>query len=158
MINKLSSIGTLFSIASYLAISFPLTAVAETQLVQLKGKLETSCSFTTQREGSLIFTPQESPRVISSDGKGLSALVIVNCNTPTDLEVFAPEQTGGPTVDPKQERAWLTFKGKRIHSNEDKTLRIPPQERQIEVDLKVESETPLEAGTYTYTVKITATP
>lgn len=144
--------------AIVVGLAFPLTVRAETQLVQLSGKLETSCSFTTQREGSLIFTPQESPRVISSDGTGLSALVIVNCNTPADLEVFDPEQTSGPTVDPKQERAWLTFKGKQIHSDEEKRLRIPPQERQIEVDLQVESETPLEAGTYTYTVKITATP
>lgn len=158
MTNQLSSVGTIFSIISYLVVSFPLTGRADTHLVQLSGQLETSCSFTTRREGSLVFTPEESPRVISSEGAGLSALVDVNCNTPADLEIFDPEQTGGPTVETKEERAWLRFQGNRVHSDEEKTLRIPPGERQVEIDLDVESLNPLEAGTYIYTVRITATP
>jgi len=137
---------------------FPLTVRAQTHLVQLSGQLETSCSFTTRREGDLVFIPEESPRIISSESPGLSALVDVNCNTPADLKVFDPEQIGGLTVEAKEKRAWLEFRGDRVHSDEEKTLRIPPGEQQVEVDLNVESLNPLEAGTYTYTVRITVTP
>ena len=158
MTNQLLSVGTISSIISYLVVSFPLAGYAETQLVQLSGQLESSCSLTTKQKGDLVFTPEESPRVISSEGAGLSALIEVNCNTPADLKVFDPEQTEGPTVEIKEKRAWLEFQGNQVHSDEEKTLRIPPGEREVEIDLKVESFNPLEAGTYVYTVRITATP
>jgi hypothetical protein len=137
----------------------PLTGKAQTdEFVQLSGKLESSCSFTTVESGRLVFTPEESPSIISSKGSGSSALVNVNCNTPADLKVFDPKQTEGPEVPEKSSRAWLKFKGNQIHSDESKTLKIPPHRREVEIDLEVESRNPLKAGTYTYTVQITATP
>jgi len=158
--KQLQRVSAVTTISMGLSLIFPCYAMAQDHTVQISGTLEGSCSFETVENGELVFTPEDAPTVITSEDGGTSALVRVVCNSPTQLNILAPEPQGGtPAIaEIESQQAWLTFQNERISSEQGDSFEISPGEQEIEVDLEVVSAAPLEVGTYTYSVTITATP
>lgn len=145
-------------VASCIVLQFPMTAMAESYQVELSGTLEESCTFRILENGLLGFFPEEnSDRISSQEGNGSAAKVEINCNSEATLEVSSPRQTEGPNVD-GEATALITLENDTVASGGGVLTVAPNGKQEILVDLEIDSNHPLEAGTYTYTVTLTATP
>ncbi len=156
---------SLFACALMLAsvVGFASSAKAVTEAVTLSGEVSATCTLLTPVAGTL--SPNNAATMLSSNVGGTPAKINIDCNG-GDLSVSAPSKTGGTgtttTFDTLKANITTTNGTKVYSAVADGAITAPltaAETGTAEVNMTASVTTgTIAAGTYDFTVNVTATP
>lgn len=156
MIRRSALLATAIALSSFTVSASK--AAAEDLIVPFEANIDGTCTLNLLAPGVLARDFGNSYTMAAGFEGGQYAQVEADCNTPAEISASAPVQTAGPALAVMFADSYLMGGTIGIGPANGNAVQVFNGPSFLEVDMYVESETPISSGDYGFEVTLTATP
>ncbi|MBE9066021.1 hypothetical protein IQ260_05080 [Leptolyngbya cf. ectocarpi LEGE 11479] len=156
MIRRSALLATAIALSSFTVSASK--ASAEDLVVPFEANIDGSCNLNLIAPGVLARDFSNSYAIAAGFEGGQFAQVEADCNTPAEISASAPVQTAGPELVLMSAESYLIGGSTVIGPAGNNMAQVFNGPNFLEVDMYLESETPITSGDYGFEVTLTATP